>query len=164
MEAENNRMNNDMLFLSKIILPLFILGIICLIFDFIILSLILQLLVFDGIFMGIFKIGTNNNKKVSKFIDIDIIPCKYIKSTFSIFGIIFVPKDTKVETKYVKHKFINKLQAQECGWFLYYFLYFFYWIISGFRYKKILFEQEAFEYDDNFDYIVSFRERYNWLR
>ena len=96
---------------------------------------------------------------------IKIIESKFI--TFWIFGVagivlypfIFViDKDNK---KLMNHEYIHVEQIKDCGVLMFYILYLWYWIKNGFSYYKNPFEIEAFDNENNMDYISN-RPRKKW--
>ena len=86
----------------------------------------------------------------------------------NLFGILFTKSE--LSQKDITHETIHTKQMQEL---LYIFFYIWYaieflirWIANGFKwkkaYRKILFEQEAYTYQDNKLY-PDYRTHYNWL-
>lgn len=106
-----------------------------------------------------------------KLIYNNIIPFKGFYA-INLFGLCFVRKDVN-ETKrghdiMVNHESIHTQQMREIGYIFFYVLYVLEWFvrlfINGFdAYSHISFEREAYENQDNFDYIKT-RKRYSWVK
>lgn len=104
-----------------------------------------------------------------------IIP---VKGFFAInlFGTVFVRKEYEASVKAFperyettwNHEAIHTEQIKECLYVFYYPLYLLFWIIRLLTppfetaYRDISFEQEAFEHENELDYLKT-RKPYNWL-
>lgn len=67
----------------------------------------------------------------------------------------------------INHESIHFQQALELGVILFYFLYVLEFLLKlpfykGGAYRNISFEREAYDNDDNLEYLSS-RKRYNWI-
>lgn len=63
----------------------------------------------------------------------------------------------------LNHESIHWEQQKELYCIPFYILYLLDWIISGFRYRKIRFEQEAYNNGINLDYLKT-RKKFSWVR
>jgi len=70
-----------------------------------------------------------------------------------LFGVIFA-KRKPLSARTIRHEKIHVAQAKDCRWWLWFYLqYLWQWITVGFKYRKIPFEIEAYENDDNVRYL-----------
>lgn len=89
----------------------------------------------------------------------------------NLFGIYFIReqyKDTKISEKTLNHEAIHTEQMKELGYIFFYIWYFIEWLIRLFingrcAYSKISFEMEAYENDENYEYLNR-RKHYNWFK
>jgi len=65
----------------------------------------------------------------------------------------FVFVNDKTNKRLVNHELIHIEQIKDCGVLKFYILYLWYWIKLGFKYRENPFEIEAFDNDNDFDYI-----------
>lgn len=101
----------------------------------------------------------------------NIIPFKGYKC-INLFGILFVRKNANIDIKTINHELIHTAQMKEML-----FIFFYLWycieylcILFSFKYSKhkdryhdISFEEEAFNNDENLEYL-SKREHYAWIK
>lgn len=89
----------------------------------------------------------------------------------NLFGICFVRSDVKYSQKQydvmINHESIHTEQMKEMGYIFFYIWYVVEWLIKlvfngGSAYYDISFEREAYENENNSDYIKS-RKRYSWF-
>lgn len=104
-----------------------------------------------------------------------IIYNKYIpfKGFYAInlFGTYFIRDEYKGENipeSTLNHEAIHTVQMKEMGYIFFYIWYFIEWlirlIINGvYAYYKLSFEQEAYNNEDNYDYLKN-RKPYNWFK
>jgi hypothetical protein len=96
---------------------------------------------------------------------IKIIESKFI--TFWILGVAgivlypFLFINNKNNKKLLNHELIHVEQIKDCGVLMFYILYLWYWIKNGFSYLKNPFEIEAFDNENDMEYISN-RERKKW--
>jgi len=79
----------------------------------------------------------------------------------AIFPFIIIKKDYKKEDALINHERIHIIQQLEMFIIPFYVLYFYYNITRGYRNNP--FEIEAFDNDDNLDYLKD-RELYSWTK
>ena len=95
------------------------------------------------------------------------IPFKGFKC-INICGILFARKGCVIDEKCLNHERIHTAQMKEMLYVFFYLWYIVEWIIKLFIYGKnsyrhISFEIEAFENDDNLNYLAS-RTRFAWWK
>lgn len=89
-----------------------------------------------------------------------IIPFKGFRA-INLFGVIFVRGDeTDVTKRLLNHEAIHTAQMKELGYIPFYIIYFFEWLYKSFvyagqGYRKLSFEQEAFNNQYNYHYLES---------
>lgn len=96
----------------------------------------------------------------------NIIPFKGF-AAINLFGIIFVRKDVNVTDRILNHEKIHTAQMQELLYIFFYLLYVIEWLIKLLIYGKksyyyISFEIEAYENENNYEYLSS-RRHYVWI-
>lgn len=99
-----------------------------------------------------------------------IIPFKGYK-LINIFGIIFAKKKAKITPEDINHELIHTKQIQEMLYIFFYIWYILEFLIrfiwDGFNWKQaylnMLFEQEAYKYQNNLMY-PEYRTHYQWLK
>lgn len=89
---------------------------------------------------------------------------KYI----NLFGIIFTKSKTfsKIENWPINdyiHEYIHTLQWKECLWIFYPIIYFIGFIYGGFSYRKNPLEKEAYNNENNENYLKE-RKLFNWIK
>lgn len=101
-----------------------------------------------------------------KIIESKIIPFSGYLAV-NLFGILFTRDKKKVSEKVINHESIHTEQMKEL---LYVFFYLWYGIEyfirlfqHGDEYKSISFEREAYDNDDNMNYLNE-RKRYAWFK
>ena len=102
-----------------------------------------------------------------KIIRNSIFPFPGFKA-INLFGFLFVRSKAKISDIDINHEAIHTAQMKEL---LYIFFYIWYgiewlgrWIVdTDNAYKKLLFEREAYNNQDNLDYLKT-RKHYAWLR
>lgn len=104
-----------------------------------------------------------------------IVYSKYIpfKGFYAInlFGTYFIRKEYKGENipeSTLNHEAIHTAQMKEMGYVFFYVWYFIEWlirlVINGvYAYYKLSFEQEAYNNENNYDYLKN-RKPYNWFK
>ena len=88
----------------------------------------------------------------------------------NLFGVLFVRKEYKgliLSSEVINHESIHTEQIKEMYYIFFYIWYFIEWIIRLFingddAYSMISFEQEAYNNENNLDYIKT-REKYKWI-
>lgn len=93
------------------------------------------------------------------------IPFKGFKA-INIFGILFARKGCVIDERCLNHERIHTEQMKEMLYIPFYLWYVIEWIVKLFIYGKnsyrhISFEREAFDNDDNLDYIKE-RLTFGW--
>ena len=63
----------------------------------------------------------------------------------------------------INHETIHFQQQLELLVIPFYILYILNYIFNGFNYRKIIFEQEAFNNENNLEYLTT-RKRYSWIQ
>lgn len=97
----------------------------------------------------------------------NIIPFKGY-AAINLFGILFVRKDAEVSETMINHEKIHTRQMQEMLYILFYLWYLVEYIVRRFgntqkeAYRKISFEQEAYNNEGNEMYIGT-RRPYSWI-
>ena len=108
-----------------------------------------------------------------------VIKCKWLLNIatklngFEITWLEFIPfliivKD-KNDKKLINHEKIHQAQMLETLFIGYYIIYIGHYLYLRFKYKhkkayeNICFEEEAFEYDDDLNYLKK-RKRYSWFK
>lgn len=99
----------------------------------------------------------------------NIIPFKGYK-LINLFGLIFVRKSVSITDIDLNHEQIHTAQMRELLYLFFYIWYILEFIIrfigNGFQwkqaYKNIWFEQEAYDYQNNLDYL-KYRKHYKWF-
>lgn len=76
---------------------------------------------------------------------------------------IRVFKDAPNPMKIIRHEWTHILQGEELWYIGFYILYFVSWVWVGFKYRKIWFEQEAYDNDENPLYNGS-RKKFAWRK
>ena len=85
-------------------------------------------------------------------------------SAMAFFGVILARKKYKpLSGRTINHESIHAAQAAECGgWIRYYLRYLRQWARVGFKYDKIPFEREAYDYEGVPGYVEN-RIPFVWL-
>lgn len=101
-----------------------------------------------------------------------VIPFKGFLA-INLFGILFVRKNKDgsnpiLSDTTMNHESIHTAQMKELGYVFFYLLYFIEWVIRLFinmpyAYRAISFEQEAYQNEDNLDYLKT-RKHYSWIK
>lgn len=95
-----------------------------------------------------------------------IIPFPGFKA-INLFGVLFARKGSKIDDKTINHESIHTAQMKEMLYILFYIWYIIEWVIrlfmKGNAYRNISFEREAYDNDDNLNYIKE-RKHYSWLK
>lgn len=87
----------------------------------------------------------------------------------NLFGIMFVRNKFKgkITDKTINHESIHTAQIKEMGYIFFYIWYIIEWlirlVIGKNAYRNISFEREAFDNDQNLNYLDS-RKQYAWFR
>ena len=104
-----------------------------------------------------------------KIIRNNIIPFKGF-AAINLFGILFVRKDSVINDKIINHEEIHTAQMKEMLYIFYYIWYLIEWFIklvlycnNEFAYRNISFEQEAYEHENNMDYLKN-RKHFYWMK
>lgn len=94
-----------------------------------------------------------------------IIESKFITNKLlNVSGIVlwpFIFVDNKDNKILINHELIHKEQIKDCGVLKFYILYLWYWIKYD-GYYNIPFEQEAYNNENNFNYIKN-RKKETWI-
>jgi hypothetical protein len=94
-----------------------------------------------------------------------IIESKFItEDLLNVGGIVLYPfifVNNKGNKKLMNHELIHIEQIRDCGVILFYILYLWYWVKYGFSYRNNPFEVEAFDNENNMEYIKH-RVRKKW--
>lgn len=103
-----------------------------------------------------------------KIIYNNIIPFKGFLAV-NLFGVLFVrgkQRSRYISERVLNHERIHTAQMRELGYIFFYILYFLEWIVrlfmKGRAYKNISFEREAFENEENLNYIATRRPWAMW--
>jgi hypothetical protein len=95
-----------------------------------------------------------------------IVQSKFVAfGLFGVAGIVLYPfvfVIDKNNKRLVNHELIHIEQIKDCGVLKFYVLYLWYWIKHKFSYRNIPFEVEAYDNDEDFEYIKT-RGRKTWL-
>ena len=101
-----------------------------------------------------------------KVVHNNLIPFKGYKA-INLFGIVFVRKEAVLTGKDFNHEAIHTAQMKEMLYLFFYVWYVVEWIVrlfgSGNAYRNISFEQEAYDNDDDLQYLSS-RKHYCWTK
>lgn len=85
----------------------------------------------------------------------------------NICGILFVRNGKVMNEKDINHELIHTEQMKEMLYVFFYLWYFVEWLIrlfcKGNAYRNISFEREAYDYDDNLNYLNE-REPFAWMK
>lgn len=87
----------------------------------------------------------------------------------NVFGILFVHKGSldKVSAKVINHESIHTAQMKEMLYIFFYLWYWLEWFIRLFQhgdeYLSISFEREAYDNEDNPEYLKS-RKHFSWFK
>lgn len=97
----------------------------------------------------------------------NIIPFSGFKA-INLFGVLFVRNGKTLSEKDLNHEAIHTAQIKELLYVGFYVWYFIEWLIELFHYKDRAyrtntFEREAYDNDDNLDYLNS-RKRFAWKK
>ena len=85
-----------------------------------------------------------------KIIRNNIIPFKGYK-LINLFGVIFTRKNVRLSPDDINHESIHTEQMKELGYIGFYIIYFIEWIFKS--YKNISFEKEAYQFEDDLNYL-----------
>ena len=101
-----------------------------------------------------------------KIIENKIIPFPGYKA-INLFGILFVREGAKISEQDLNHESIHTVQMKEMLYIFFYVWYIVEWVIRLFKkgnaYRNISFEQEAYNNEDNLEYLNN-RKHYEWLK
>lgn len=102
-----------------------------------------------------------------KIIYNNIIPFKGF-SAINLFGVLFAREGCTITPRVINHEKIHTMQMRELGYIGFYVAYFLEWLVrlvvaTKTAYRGISFEVEAYENQDNFDYLQS-RKRFAMWR
>lgn len=96
----------------------------------------------------------------------NIIPFPGYKA-INLFGILFARKGSNIDDVTINHESIHTEQMKEMLYILFYIWYIIEWIIRLFKkgnaYRNISFEQEAYDNENNLDYLKT-RKHYGWFK
>lgn len=83
----------------------------------------------------------------------------------NLFGVLFARTEYKGKLNKVdiNHEAIHSAQQKELLYIGFYLLYLLNWILTGFRYYYISFEREAYDNEQNLEYLNS-RKSYSWIK
>ena len=105
-----------------------------------------------------------------KIVRTNLVPAGY--KAIYLFGFLFVRKNATIKEQDLIHESIHDQQAKELAYIFFYLWYgiefLIRWIGTGFSdwnksYRGISFEQEAYNNEDNPDYLKT-RKHYAWLK
>lgn len=89
----------------------------------------------------------------------------------NLFGILFVKQNARLSDIDINHEAIHSEQRREVLWIFYGLWYVIEYLIRLIcyrsfdkAYKNLLFEQEAYEHQDDLNYIDYRRKPYAWIR
>lgn len=82
---------------------------------------------------------------------------------FNFFGVLIARKGTKISEQTIRHEEIHTAQMKEMWYVFFYLYYFLEWIVRGFNYRMISFEQEAYDHEWTFGYLQE-RESFAWRK
>lgn len=101
-----------------------------------------------------------------KIIENKIIPFPGYKA-INLFGILFVREGAKISEQDLNHESIHTAQMKEMLYIFFYIWYIVEWVIRLFKkgnaYHNISFEQEAYNNEDNLEYLNN-RKHYEWFK
>ena len=101
-----------------------------------------------------------------KIIYNNIIPFPGYKA-INLFGILFVREGAKISEQDLNHESIHTAQMKEMLYIFFYIWYIVEWVIRLFKkgnaYRNISFEQEAYNNEDNLEYLNN-RKHYEWFK
>ena len=101
-----------------------------------------------------------------KIIENKIIPFPGYKA-INLFGILFVREGAKISEQDLNHESIHTVQMKEMLYIFFYIWYIVEWVIRLFKkgnaYRNISFEQEAYNNEDNLEYLNN-RKYYEWFK
>lgn len=101
-----------------------------------------------------------------KIIENKIIPFPGYKA-INLFGILFVREGAKISEQDLNHESIHTVQMKEMLYIFFYIWYVVEWVIRLFKkgnaYRNISFEQEAYNNEDNLEYLNN-RKHYEWFK
>lgn len=101
-----------------------------------------------------------------KIIENKIIPFPGYKA-INLFGILFVREGAKISEQDLNHESIHTVQMKEMLYIFFYIWYIVEWVIRLFKkgnaYRNISFEQEAYNNEDNLEYLNN-RKHYEWFK
>ena len=101
-----------------------------------------------------------------KIIENKIIPFPGYKA-INLFGILFVREGAKISEQDLNHESIHTVQMKEMLYIFFYVWYIVEWVIRLFKkgnaYRNISFEQEAYNNEDNLEYLNN-RKHYEWFK
>lgn len=96
----------------------------------------------------------------------NIIPFPGYKA-INLFGILFARKGSNIDNVTINHESIHTEQMKEMLYIFFYIWYIIEWIIRLFKkgnaYRNISFEQEAYDNENNLDYLKT-RKHYGWFK
>lgn len=92
----------------------------------------------------------------------------------NLFGVLFVRRDKMnphpiISKRVLNHEAIHTEQMKELGYIFYYIWYLIEWLLECIlppydeAYKDISFEEEAYNNEDDFDYLKN-RKKYSWIK
>lgn len=101
-----------------------------------------------------------------KIIENKIIPFPGYKA-INLFGLLFVRKGAVISEEDINHESIHTAQMKEMLYIFFYIWYIVEWVIRLFKkgnaYRNISFEQEAYNNEDNLEYLNN-RKHYEWFK
>lgn len=96
----------------------------------------------------------------------NIIPFKGYAG-INLFGILFVRNGVKVSNRMLNHESIHTAQMKEMCYIFFYIWYLIEWLVRlfgpGNAYRRISFEQEAYDNENNMNYLLT-RKHFNWFK
>lgn len=102
-----------------------------------------------------------------KIIYNDFIPFKGFRA-INIFGVVFVRGKRPISATIQNHEAIHTAQMREMLWLIFYVVYFVEWLFRLFRkgnaYRQISFEREAYENQDDRNYLCRRRRFAQWRK
>lgn len=101
-----------------------------------------------------------------KIIQNNLIPFNGF-SAINLFGILFVRGNSKISERTIRHESIHTRQMQEMLYVVFYIIYIIEWLVrlfmKGNAYRNISFEKEAYENQDNENYLDE-RRWFAWVK
>lgn len=102
-----------------------------------------------------------------KIIYNNIIPFPGYKA-INLFGVLFVRKGAVMKDEDINHEAIHTAQMKEMLYIFFYLWYIIEWVIKLFihgtyAYRNISFECEAYQNEDNLEYLDN-RKHYSWTK